>query len=130
MRRDTVLSPRFANHLLRESYKNGHRFHIYLSGPMTGLPDYNRPAFARVAEELRAQGKAVFNPGEIGPTENIMPRAWYMRRDLEALMKSDSVYVLPGWGESEGAKLEIAIAKELELPIIFTTTPNAKEVKT
>jgi hypothetical protein len=44
-------------------------------------------------------------------------------------MRSDSVYVLPGWGDSEGAKLEIAIAKELELPIIFTTTPNAKEVK-
>jgi hypothetical protein len=118
-----VLSPMFAKVMMKEMYRNGQRFHIYLSGPMTGLPDYNRPAFARVAEQLRAEGKSVFNPGDIGPKDNIMPRAWYMRRDLEALMKSDSVYVLPGWGESEGAKLEVAIAKELELPIVFTTIP-------
>ena len=122
-----MLSPRFGEHVLKEAYKNGQRFHIYLSGPMTGLPDYNRPAFARVAEQLRAEGKSVFNPGDIGPKDNIMPRAWYMRRDLEALMKSDSVYVLPGWGDSEGAKLEIAIAKELELPIVFTTIPAERK---
>ena len=124
-----MLGPLFGSIIMKEAYRNGERFHIYLSGPMTGLPDYNRPAFAMVAKQLRSEGKSVFNPGDIGPKENIMPRAWYMRRDLEALMKSDSVYVLPGWGESEGAKLEIAIAKELELPIIFTTTPNIKEVK-
>ena len=127
LRRDSMLSPRFGEHVLKEAYKNGQRFHIYLSGPMTGLPDYNRPAFARVAEQLRAEGKSVFNPGDIGPKDNIMPRAWYMRRDLEALMKSDSVYVLPGWGDSEGAKLEIAIAKELELPIVFTTIPAERK---
>ena len=117
----------FAKVMMKEMYRNGQRFHIYLSGPMTGLPDYNRPAFARVAEQLRAEGKSVFNPGDIGPKDNIMPRAWYMRRDLEALMKSDSVYVLPGWGDSEGAKLEIAIAKELELPIVFTTIPAERK---
>lgn len=122
-----MLSPMFAKVMMKEMYRNGQRFHIYLSGPMTGLPDYNRPAFARVAEQLRAEGKSVFNPGDIGPKDNIMPRAWYMRRDLEALMKSDSVYVLPGWGDSEGAKLEIAIAKELELPIVFTTIPAERK---
>ena len=122
-----MLSPRFASHLIKESYKNGHRFHVYLSGPMTGLPDYNRPAFARVAEELRAQGKTVFNPGDIGPKENIMPRAWYMRKDLEGLMRSDSIYLLPGWETSEGAKLEVAIAKELELPVVFITHPSVME---
>jgi len=122
-----MLSPRFANHILKESYKNGHRFHIYLSGPMTGLPDYNRPAFARVAEQLRSEGKTVFNPGDIGPKENIMPRAWYMRKDLDALLRSDSLYLLPGWEASEGAKLEVAIAKELELPIVFTTHPSVME---
>jgi glycosyltransferase involved in cell wall biosynthesis len=122
-----MLSPRFAKHILDEAYRNGQRFHIYLSGPMTGLPDYNRPAFERVAEELRAQGKSVFNPGDIGPKENIMPRAWYMRKDLDALMRSDSVYLLPGWETSEGAKLEVAIAKELELPVVFTTHPSVME---
>ena len=112
---------------MNQAYRNGDRFHIYLSGPMTGLPDYNRPAFNEVAKELRAQGKSVFNPADIGPKENIMPRAWYMRKDLEGLMSSDSIYVLPGWDTSEGARLEVAIAKELELPIIFTTTLKKKD---
>jgi glycosyltransferase involved in cell wall biosynthesis len=124
-----MLSPRFAKHLLQDAYRNGQRFHIYLSGPMTGLPDYNRPAFAEVAEELRSQGKSVFNPGDIGPTENIMPRAWYMRKDLEALMKSDSVYLLPGWENSPGAQLEVEIARELELPIVQLNHPSTKSKK-
>ena len=124
-----MLSPMFAKVMMKEMYRTGQRFHVYLSGPMTGLPDYNRPAFNEVAEELRAQGKTVFNPADIGPKENIMPRAWYMRKDLEGLMKSDSVYVLPGWDTSEGAKLEVAIAKELELPIIFTTTPTKQKAQ-
>lgn len=30
--------------------------YIYLCGPMTGLPEYNYPAFHAAAAELRAQG--------------------------------------------------------------------------
>ena len=124
-----MLSPRFAKYVIDDLYKRGEKFHIYLSGPMTGLPDYNRPAFAEAADKLRSEGKSVFNPGDIGPTENIMPRAWYMRKDLEALMKSDSVYLLPGWEKSPGAQLEVEIAKELELPIIQYSHPSAKSKK-
>lgn len=122
-----MLGPMFSAVMMKEMYRNGQRFHIYLSGPMTGLPDYNRPAFNEVAKELRAQGKSVFNPADIGPKENIMPRAWYMRKDIEGLMKSDSVYLLPGWEESEGARLEVEIAKQLELPIIFSIHPSVKK---
>ena len=125
-----MLGPLFASIMLKEAYRNGDRFHIYLSGPMTGLPDYNRPAFDAVAEELRAQGVSVFNPADIGPRENIMPRAWYMRRDIEGLLKSETVYVLPGWGKSKGAKLEIEIAKQLEMPIVFTSQPRKNKRET
>ena len=38
---------------------------IYCSGPMTGLPDGNIPAFNAVAEGLRAKGHFVINPAEI-----------------------------------------------------------------
>lgn len=106
----------------------GPRFQIYLSGPMTGLPEYNRPAFNAIAEELRSEGKTVFNPAELGEPDLIHNRAWYMRKDLEGLLKCDIVYVLPGWDESEGAKLEIEIAKQLEMPIIFTSYPKEKKV--
>ena len=121
-----MLGPLFGSIMMKELYRNGSRFHVYLSGPMGGLPDYNRPAFNAVAEELRSKGMSVFNPADIGPRDNIMPRAWYMRRDIEGLLKSDAVYVLPGWGKSEGAKLEIEIAKQLEMPVVFTSQPKKK----
>ena len=38
---------------------------VYLSGPMTGLPDFNRPAFHAAAAALRAQGYVVINPAEV-----------------------------------------------------------------
>lgn len=114
-----MLSPRLAEILKKEAYINGQRFHVYLSGPMSGLPDYNRPAFDKAARMLRQEGKTVFNPAEVGERSVIMPRAWYMRRDIEALLKSDELVVLQGWEKSAGARLEIEIAKELELPIIF-----------
>lgn len=38
--------------------------YIYLCGPMTGLPEYNYPAFHAAAAELRAQGWRVVNPAE------------------------------------------------------------------
>jgi hypothetical protein len=114
-----MLSPRFGKYILKEAYKNGQRFHVYLSGPMTGLPDYNRPAFDAVAAELRAQGKTVFNPAEVGERDVIRSRSWYMRKDIDALLRCDSVHVLQGWEKSEGARLEIEIARQLELPIVF-----------
>ena len=37
---------------------------IYISGPMTGIADDNRPAFNRVAAKLRAMGHNCENPAE------------------------------------------------------------------
>lgn len=39
----------------------------YLSGPMTGLPSLNRPAFHRVAASVRAAGHDALNPAELCP---------------------------------------------------------------
>lgn len=122
-----MLSPRFANYLLSKAYENGDRFHFYLSGPMTGLPDYNRPAFDEVAKSLREEGYSVFSPSEVGARDQIMSRSWYMRKDIEALLQSDSVMMLPDWEQSEGAKLEFEIAKQLELRIEYITiNPNGE----
>lgn len=35
---------------------------IYIAGPMTGYPDYNRAAFNAKASELTAEGHIVLNP--------------------------------------------------------------------
>lgn len=40
---------------------------IYDSGPMTGLPGLNFPAFDAAAKQLRAAGYDVVNPAELNP---------------------------------------------------------------
>ena len=39
---------------------------VYLSGPMSGLPDYNYPAFQEVADRLTRNGIRVVSPTQIG----------------------------------------------------------------
>ena len=89
---------------------------LYLSGPMTGLPDFNAPAFNAAAQTLRSLGHTVFNPVENGvPPE----AAWadHMRADIAALTKCAALVALPGCKNSRGARLEIHIAKCLDMPI-------------
>lgn len=38
---------------------------VYISGPMTGKPDHNRPAFDAAEKRLTAQGHFVINPHRI-----------------------------------------------------------------
>ena len=38
---------------------------IYLSGPMTGIPDHNFAAFENAAYKLRGEGHFVINPAEL-----------------------------------------------------------------
>lgn len=39
--------------------------HLYISGPITGMPDLNFPAFHAAAAALRAAGYTVTNPAEL-----------------------------------------------------------------
>jgi hypothetical protein len=40
-----------------------------------------------------------------------------MRKDIEELLKSDVVALLPGWELSTGAQLEVEVAKQCGIPI-------------
>jgi len=90
---------------------------IYLSGPMTGLPDYNYPAFRSAAETLRGYGQQVFDPSEAFEGRTDLPKEVYMRKDLEELLRADVVALLPGWQNSSGAQLEVEVAKQCGIPI-------------
>ena len=93
---------------------------IILSGPMTGLPEYNRPAFHAAANALRLRGHTVVNPAQ---TELPVGSTWgeYMGRCLEAMRLCDEAWregrgprpilaQLPGWHHSRGAVLEYWMA--------------------
>lgn len=88
-------------------------YDIYISGPMTGIEDFNYPAFHTAAATLRAMGLVVFNPAESFDGDTSRHRCEYMRKDIEALLVSRSIVMLDGWQESDGARLEAAIALEI-----------------
>jgi hypothetical protein len=93
------------------------RTHVYLSGPMTGLPMLNAPAFASAAHKLRALGFDVINPAE--NIQAFASASWEecMRVDIEQLVRDCyAVVYLPDWDESRGALLEMYIANALGMP--------------
>ncbi len=91
---------------------------VYISGPMTGAPNYNYPAFGAAAQQWRALGWGVVNPAESFGGDASRPRSDYMRTDLEHLLTVDAIAMLPGWQDSAGARLEHAIAGELGLDVL------------
>ena len=85
---------------------------------MTGIPEFNFPAFNAKADELRAVGLRVINPAEHDMPEDT-PWGVYLRKDIRILMDCDSIYMLPGWSKSKGARLEHHIACELSMAVIY-----------
>lgn len=90
---------------------------VYISGPMTGLPDYNYPLFNQVAAELRAEGYAVCNPAEFFGGKGDQTREAYMRESVRCLAACDYVVTLPDWDKSTGALLEVEIARQMGIPV-------------
>ncbi|HCI4017240.1 TPA: DUF4406 domain-containing protein [Pseudomonas aeruginosa] len=88
---------------------------IYLAGPMTGLPEFNYPAFHAEAARLRQLGYHVENPAEINPDGG----SWSdcMRRDIPRLLTCDAFALLPGWLSSRGANVEHGLAVQLGMTI-------------
>ncbi|GMU38260.1 MAG: DUF4406 domain-containing protein [Phycisphaerae bacterium] len=95
---------------------------IYVSGPMTGYPSCNFAAFHDAAERLTTAGWQVFNPAENFGGRKDLPREAYLRLDLAMLAQCDAIALLAGWEESRGAKLEYAVARELDCAVIDAVT--------
>lgn len=92
---------------------------IYISGPMTGLPNYNYDEFNRVASILKRMGYKVINPADTGVREGWIWRD-YLTKDLIDLLSNNVsiVVTLDGWENSKGARLEVHVAKELGMDVI------------
>lgn len=91
---------------------------LYLSGPMTGYPKLNKPAFFKMSARLRRAGYVVVNPAELDNLEACNSWAACLRRDLLALlMWTEAIATLPGWEGSRGANLEVHVGKLLGYPV-------------
>ena len=88
---------------------------LYLSGPISNMPNLNRDNFEVATKMLRSKGFIVINPHEI--CDGIPASEWdkCMRVCIKRMMDADLLVMLEGWEYSKGANLERAIAYEINI---------------
>lgn len=96
---------------------------IYISGPMTGLPEFNYPAFHKATETFEALGYNVYNPARDyqyeGNLESFPIRdafKYYCRFITEV---ADEIHMLRGWEKSVGARAEHALAIAIGIKVSY-----------
>lgn len=120
---------------------------VYCSGPMTGHSDLNRPAFDAAERRLSERGHFVINPVNISctfgtpkelaeafaaayakPWQSVGSYEEHARKtclanavmdaDLAAVRSCDAIYLLRGWENSRGARMELAEALKHGLQVM------------
>ena len=94
---------------------------IYISGKITDNANY-KADFEAAELALKIAG---FQP--VNPAEEHLPdgATWadYMRQDIKLLCDCGAIYMLNGWRESAGARIERKLAQDLGMEIIYEINP-------
>jgi hypothetical protein len=105
---------------------------VYIAGPMSGMPKLNHSAFNDAEDRLVSSSifTRVFNPAttdkdypqnklEDMALKDKVYRKNVITRDLHNLLECDCIYMLTGWENSKGARVEHALANYLDLKIFY-----------
>ena len=103
---------------------------VYISGPMTGIQEFNRPAFFLMERTLLERFKTctTLNPARITDKHIATSLRFlkeeekyreYMKHDIELVFSATAIMLLKGWHNSKGANAELALAKALNLLIVY-----------
>lgn len=109
---------------------------LYVAGPMSGLPQFNYPAFDAAAAVLRDSGYTVISPAEMdspqvraaslaSTTGSFADLAetdetWgdFLSRDVKLVAdRVDGVVLLDNWHRSRGARLEAFVCLNVGKPV-------------
>ena len=94
------------------------RAKIYLSGAITGTPDY-MAQFDEAEKELTAKGWRVLNPAKTSATLPATSYLVYMQLSLVQMQDASAIYMLQGWERSPGAVFEKHVAESMGCAVIF-----------
>ena len=96
---------------------------VYLSGPMTGIKDWNRAAFDEAEKLVKSCGATiVYNPCTYAEAMSGLSHEMCLRISIfnlcatrswapaDALAVYDVLVSIPGWQQSKGAQLERLVA--------------------
>ena len=108
---------------------------VYIAGPMRGIPEFNFPAFDAARDRWKAWGYDVISPADLdrdagfdptdtgeGNSHGFLVEA--IERDVAMILymlkpnSRDAIALLPGWENSKGAAVEIALGKFLDLNFV------------
>ena len=101
---------------------------VFISGPMSGKPDWNRKAFADAEKRLEELGaRLIYNPAAGAPKgEDAHGHEYWMRKALRELTASrngdapryDYLVQLDGHLFSRGARLEARVAPACGIEVV------------
>ena len=94
---------------------------IYIAGPMTGMPEYNVPAFKAATDLLRKHNYRVISPHEhLGVQDDTeLEYARILAYDIMLIAGCRSIVLLDGWNDSKGAKLECYYCESTNKQIVY-----------
>ncbi len=102
---------------------------IYLAGPMTGMPDWNFPAFRAAEADLERQGHVVVSPVNIDAAvwgftggehlHPVMTRRATLHVCYAALDTCEAIYMLKGWEKNSGSISELAHAQATNMILMY-----------
>ena len=100
---------------------------VYILGPMSGLPDYNIPAFKSMEKWLKEnypgiEVKSPHHNSVIDGEPGSKPYGYYFRMGLQQLATCESVVCLPNWLASKGATTEAYCAELMGIPMFQAQT--------
>lgn len=101
--------------LLKSSKRSGETMIVYISGKIEGNLHYEIQ-FNKAEELLEDQGIIALNPATLPQGMDIEK---YMPICIAMLDQADAIYMLQGWADSPGARLEKAYAEYQRKRVIY-----------
>lgn len=102
---------------------------VFISGQVTGLEkSVYEKNFNDAEEYLKSLGHEVSNPIRVCSHLNPNLHTWehYMLASIEELFKCDAIFLLNGWRESTGARIENAICTEKSIKVFMQECNETK----